>query len=179
MKRLFAALAVSAALATPAWSALPVGAAAPSFDVQATKGGQVYPFSLSRHLRDGPVVVYFFPAAFTQGCTIEAHEFAAAMDDFEAQHASVIGLTAGNTERLAEFSVSECRSRFPVAAATPEQIRAYDAVLAIRPNLSDRTSYVIAPDGHVIFALTSMNPVEHVQQTLAAVRTWRAQHPAH
>src|SRR6185436_6093072 len=101
------------------------------------------------------------------------------MDDFEAQHASVIGLTAGNTERLAEFSVSECRSRFPVAAATPEQIRAYDAVLAIRPNLSDRTSYVIAPDGHVIFALTSMNPVEHVTQTLAAVRTWRAQHPAH
>ena len=177
MKYLFAGIALAALLAAPAWSALPVGAPAPTFNVQATQGGHVTPFSLGEKLRHGPVVLYFFPAAFTSGCTIEAHEFASHMDEFAAAGATVIGMTAGATARLAEFSVSECRSRFPVAAADAGLIRSYDAVLALMPNLSDRTSYVIDPSGHIIYAHTGSNPVEHVTQTLAAVQAWHAAHP--
>ena len=181
MKSLITGIALAAALAgavaAPAWSALPVGAAAPTFTVQATQGGRITPFNLGEKLRQGPVVLYFFPAAFTSGCTIEAHEFANRMDDFAAAGASVIGMTAGATNRLAEFSVSECRSRFPVAAADSALIRAYDSILALMPNLSNRTSYVIDPTGHIIYAHTGNNPVEHVTQTLAAVQAWRAAHP--
>jgi peroxiredoxin Q/BCP len=176
-KRLLAGLAIAGAIAAPAWSALPVGAVAPTFNVQATQGGHVTPFNLAEKLRHGPVVLYFFPAAFTSGCTIEAHEFAAHMDDFTAAGATVIGMTAGNTERLAEFSTSECRARFPVAAADAALIHSYDTALAMRPGWSDRTSYVIDPTGHIIYAHSAMNPVEHVEQTLAAVRAWRTAHP--
>jgi peroxiredoxin Q/BCP len=177
MKHLFAGAALAAVLAVPAWSALPVGAAAPTFTVQATQGGHITPFSLAQKLRTGPVVLYFFPAAFTSGCTIEAHEFASHMPDFAAAGATVIGMTAGNTERLAEFSVSECRAAFPVAAADAALIRSYDSALALRPGWSDRTSYVIDPSGHIIYAHSGMNPVEHVTQTLAVVQAWRAAHP--
>jgi peroxiredoxin len=180
MKRLIVGIAAAATLAAaPAWSALRVGAPAPTFTVQATLGGEVHPFSLSEKLRSGPVVLYFFPSAFTQGCTIEAHEFADHMDEFAAAGASVIGMTAGQTERLAEFSRSECRSRFPVAAATPDLIRQYDAAFAVRPNLSDRVTYVIDPQGRIIWAhVSTIDPRSHVNGALQAVRTWRAAHPA-
>ncbi len=177
MKGLIAGLLMAATLAAPAWSALPVGAPAPTFNVQATLGGRVYPFDLARHLRQGPVVLYFFPAAFTSGCTIEAREFATHMDAFTAQGASVIGMTAGNINRLREFSISECRSRFPVGAADAALIRSYDSTMALRPGWSNRTSYVIAPNGRIIYAHSGNNPVEHVTQTLAAVRAWRVQNP--
>ena len=177
MKSLFATVALAAAIGFPAWAALPIGAAAPTFAVQATQGGQVTPFNLTDKLRAGPVVLYFFPAAFTSGCTIEAHEFAARIPQFTAAGATVIGMTAGATNRLAEFSVSECRSAFAVAAADRALIRSYDATLALMPNLSDRTSYVIAPDGLIIYAHTGSNPVEHATQTLAAVQAWRTAHP--
>ncbi len=177
--KVFAAgLAMALTLAAPAWSMLAVGTAAPAFSVQATLGGQVYPFTLREALKKGPVVLYFFPGAFTSGCTIEAHEFADATDDFKATGATIIGMTAGNVDRLAEFSVSECRSKFAVAAASQELIRSYDSVLAVKPDWSNRTSYVIAPDGKIIYAFTGANPVEHVTNTLAAVRAWRANHPA-
>ncbi len=180
MKRFIAGIAVAAALvAAPAWSALPVGATAPTFNVQATQGGQVHPFNLAEKLRSGPVVLYFFPSAFTQGCTIEAHEFADHMDEFAAAGATVIGMTAGQTERLAAFSTSECRSRFPVAAASPELITQYQAALAVRPSLSDRVTYVIDPSGHVIWShVSTIDPVSHVNGALAAVRAWRTAHPA-
>ena len=177
-KAVAAGLALALSLSAPAWSMLAQGAAAPDFSVQATLGGQVYPFKLADALKKGPVVLYFFPAAFTSGCTVEAHEFAAAIDDFKTAGASVIGMTAGNVDRLAEFSVSECRSKFPVAAATSALIASYDSRMAVMPNLSNRTSYVIAPDGKILLAFTGQNPVEHVQKTLAAVRAWRTAHPA-
>jgi len=177
MKRLLAALALSAALAAPAFAALAPGARAPDFSSTAFLAGKASPFRLSEALKKGPVVLYFFPSAFTQGCTIEAHEFAEATDDFAALGARVIGVTAGQTERLAEFSRSECRDRFAVAAVGAETIKAYDAALAIRPGLSDRTSYVIAPDGRILMAYSNLNPVDHVDKTLEAVRAWRASHP--
>ncbi|HRD46739.1 MAG TPA: redoxin domain-containing protein [Caulobacter sp.] len=178
MNRLLAAVAVCAALATPALAALKPGVKAPDFASTAFLGGKATPFKLSEALKKGPVVLYFFPAAYTKGCTAEAHEFAEATAEFNAMGATVIGVTAGQTERLADFSKEHCRDKFAVAAVSKDTIKAYDAVLLLKPDLSDRTSYVIAPDGKVIFAMTNLgNPVEHVTKTKAAVKAWRARQP--
>ncbi len=175
MKRLLVAVALSTALAAPAFAALQPGARAPDFTSIAYLDGKPMPFRLSEALKKGPVVLYFFPAAFTDGCTIEAREFALASPEFKAMGATVIGVTAGNTNRLAEFSRSECRDQFAVAAVSSETIKAFDATLALKPDLSGRTSYVIAPDGKVLFAYANLtNPVEHVTRTKAAVKAWKA-----
>jgi peroxiredoxin len=175
MKRLIAAVALSAALAAPAFAALQPGAKAPDFATTAWLDGKPAPFRLSEALKKGPVVLYFFPAAFTDGCTIEAREFALASPEFRAMGATVVGVTAGNTDRLAEFSKSECRDQFAVAAVSKDTIKAFDATLAIKPDLSGRTSYVIDTDGKVLFAYSNLtNPVEHVTRTKAAVKAWKA-----
>jgi len=178
MKKTLLALAAASLLATPALAALAPGATAPDFSTEATMGGKAYPFKLSEELKKGPVVLYFFPAAFTPGCTVEAHEFAEATDQYKALGATVVGVTAGNVERLKEFSVSECRSKFAVLADPDTKIaKSYDSILAIRPSLSDRTSYVITPNDKVLTAYTAMNPDKHVETTLDAVKAWRATHP--
>ena len=164
--------------APPASAALKVGAAAPDFSAQASQAGKQFPFKLSDALKKGPVVLYFFPAAFTSGCTIEAHEFADASADYAKLGATLIGVTAGNIDRLTEFSVSECRSKFAVAADPKAKIaKSYDSTIAIWPGHSDRTSYVIAPGGKVILSYSDLKPDEHVSRTLAAVKAWRATHP--
>jgi peroxiredoxin len=90
----------------------------------------------------------------------------------------LIGITAGNIDRLTEFSVSECRSKFAVAADPNAKIaESYKSTLAIYPGHSDRTSYVIAPDDKVILAYSDLSPNEHVAKTLEAVKAWRAAHP--
>ena len=102
---LFALAALGAAtLALPAQAALEVGAKAPDFTAPAYLAGEPFTFRLADALAKGPVVVYFFPAAHTPGCNIEAHLFSEAIDEFKAQGASVIGVTAGNTDQLADFS---------------------------------------------------------------------------
>jgi peroxiredoxin len=179
MKRLILhACAAGLSAAAPAVAALQVGARAPDFSAQATQAGRQFPFRLADALKKGPVVLYFFPAAFTPGCTIEAHEFAEASDDYRKLGATLIGLTAGNIDRLTSFSVSECRSKFPVAADPHAVIaKSYGATLAVYPGFSDRTSYVIAPDGKVAFAYSDENPDQHVAKTMAAVKAYRAAHP--
>jgi peroxiredoxin Q/BCP len=179
MNRMIAAAAGLALLAAaPANAALKVGATAPDFSAQASQAGKEFPFKLSDALKKGPVVLYFFPAAFTSGCTIEAHEFADASADYQKMGATLIGITAGNIDRLTEFSVSECRSKFAVAADPKAAIaKSYDSTLAIYPGHSDRTSYVIAPDGKVILAYSNLKPDGHVEKTLAAVKAYRATHP--
>lgn len=184
MKRLFlyGAGAVLALLATawfliPAQAALKPGAKAPDFTTQASLGGKVYTFSLADALKKGPVVLYFYPAAFTKGCTIEAHDFAEAIDRYKALGATVIGVSHDDIATLNKFSVSECRSKFPVAADTDQHImKAYDAVLAIKPQYANRISYVIAPNGTILYEYTSLNPDKHVENTLAALRQWAAHH---
>jgi peroxiredoxin Q/BCP len=180
MKRLIAfAFAVAAAAATPALAALKVGTTAPDFTAQASQGGKQFTFKLSTALERGPVVLYFFPAAFTSGCTIEAHEFAEASGDYQKLGATLIGVTAGNIDRLTEFSVSECRSKFPVAADPNATIaKSYESTLAIYPGHSDRTSYVIAPDGKVVFVYSNLSPDQHVAKTLEALKAYRAAHPS-
>jgi len=179
MKRiLLAASGLCLLAAQPADAALKVGALAPDFSAQASQAGKTFPFRLSEALKNGPVVLYFFPAAFTSGCTIEAHEFADAAATYRMLGATVIGVTAGNINRLKEFSVSECRSKFPVAADPNAVVaKSYDAALAVWPGHSDRTSYVITPDDRVIFAYSDLKPDEHVTRTVAALTSWRAGHP--
>jgi len=159
-----------------AQAALPVGAKAPDFSTQVSLAGKAMPFSLKAALKKGPVVLYFYPAAFTKGCTIEAHDFAEATDDFRKLGATVIGMSADGIEKLNQFSVSECRNKFAVGSATPATITAYDVVLPQNPAMSNRTSYVIAPDGKVIFAYSAMDPTGHVTGTMDAVKAWAAHH---
>ena len=163
-----------AALPVAANAALPVGAKAPDFSTQVSLAGKAMPFQLKQALRKGPVVLYFYPAAFTKGCTIEAHDFAEATDDFKKMGATVIGMSGDAIEKLNQFSVSECRNKFAVGSATPATIAAYDAVLGKNAAMSDRTSYVIAPNGKIIFAYSAMDPAGHVTGTMGAVKAWRA-----
>jgi peroxiredoxin Q/BCP len=163
--------------ATPAWAALQPGAVAPDFTTPATLGTNVFTFSLADALKKGPVVLYFYPAAFTSGCTEEAHEFADAVPQFAALGATVIGVSQDGIEKLKKFSVSECRSKFPVASDKTGSIsRSYDAVLIGMLGYSNRTSYVILPDGHVSYAYTALDPSGHVGNTLAAVKKWKMTH---
>ena len=167
-------------VASPSFATLKPGDPAPDFTAQASLGGGVFTFSLSEALKKGPVVLYFYPAAFTKGCTIEAHDFADATDTYRSLGATVIGVSHDNIETLNKFSVSECRSKFAVAADTDQSImKSYDAVLAIKPEYADRVSYVIAPDGRIIYAYQSLNPEKHVANTLEALRSWSAAQPKH
>jgi peroxiredoxin Q/BCP len=170
------ALLAAIAFAAPANAALPVGAKAPDFKTEAAVGGKSFTFALKAALRKGPVVLYFFPAAFTAGCTIEAHEFAVASDEFKKEGATLIGLTAGNADRIKEFSVQECRNKFPVGLATPATISGYDVTLPQKAGWTNRTSYVIAPNGKVIYMLSEPSPEGHVSGTMAAVKAWKAKH---
>ncbi len=164
----------SQAFASQAFAALPVGAAAPDFTTQATLAGKPFTFSLADALRSGPVVLYFYPAAFTKGCTVEAHEFAEATEKFKALGATVIGVSHDPIDTLNKFSVSECRNKFAVASDADLKIaKAYDARLLIT-SYSNRTSYVIAPDGKIIYVYSALDPDKHVENTLAAVTRWRS-----
>ena len=173
MRQLFVCLALALALATPAAAALKPGAKAPDFTAPATLGGKEFTFVLADALKHGPVVLYFYPAAFTTGCTIEAHNFAEAVPQFKALGASVIGVSRDNIKTLDKFSVQECRSAFPVAAdSTGALTRSYDASLSSLLAVSDRTSYVISPNGDIIYSYRALDPDHHVSNTLKAVKTW-------
>ena len=154
-------------------AALAPGATAPNFATQGALAGKPFKFTLAQALRKGPVVLYFFPAAFTPGCTIEAHEFAEATPEFAKYGATVVGMSADSIDKLQKFSVEECRNKFAVATATPAVIKGYDVALPVRPGMTNRTSYVIAPNGKVIHAYSAMSPQKHVSETMAAVKKWR------
>jgi peroxiredoxin Q/BCP len=179
MNRLLIPGLMAAALSMPAHAALDIGTAAPDFVTQASLGGKVFTFSLADALKKGPVVLYFYPAAFTPGCTIEAHDFADAIDKYQALGATVIGVSHDDIDKLNKFSVSECRSKFPVASDADQHImKSYDAILAAKPQYANRTSYVIAPSGEIIYTYTDLHPDKHVENTLEALKKWTAEHKA-
>jgi thioredoxin-dependent peroxiredoxin len=161
-------LAVPAALS----AALKPGAAAPDFTTQAVLGGTPFTFTLSKALKKGPVVLYFYPKAFTSGCTVEAHDFAEATAAFNAAGATVIGISADTIEAQTRFSVEACRNKFAVAVATPAIIKAYDAKLPMM-SMSNRTSYVIGQDGRVVYAYSKLGAKGHAANTLKAVQGMR------
>lgn len=173
MRKLALATALAALLAAPAAAELPVGTEAPLFATEAALGGEVFVFNLRAALAKGPVVLYFYPKAFTKGCTLEARQFAEASDEFAAAGATVIGMSADDIETLKRFSVEECRNKFAVGAATPRIIEAYDAAL-VRDGrdtgVTERTSYVIDQRGRIVFVHSDLDYRDHVRLALAAVK---------
>jgi len=178
MKRLFAAALAVSLLPAAALAELPVGAAAPAFSTKAALAGKVSGFDLKAALRKGPVVLYFYPKAFTKGCTLETRAFAEAHDRFAAAGATVIGLSADDLPTLQRFSTEECRDKFAVGVATPAIIKAYD--VALRPiglpiGLTSRTSYVIGQNGRIRLVHSDLDYRDHVRLTLEAVEAMRKQ----
>jgi thioredoxin-dependent peroxiredoxin len=169
MRRILLGLAITLA-ATPVSAALPVGAKAPEIVTTGAVGGKPFKLDLKRELRKGPVVLYFFPKAFTSGCTAEAHAFSESIADFKKAGAQVIGMSADDLPTLEQFSVKECRSAFPVATATPATQKAYDVAWAAHPGITTRTSYVIDRRGRIVMVHDDLDFSQHVAKTLAAVR---------
>ena len=177
--RCLAALLMSSLGSGSVLAALALGASTPDFTTEAARAGQAFKFSLKETLSKGPVVLYFYPKAFTNGCTIEAHNFAEATPKFSALGATVVGISNDNIETLKKFSVEACRDKFAVAADSGARImKLYDAALWVKPDMADRISYVISPEGKVLYVYSSLSPDQHVENTLNAVEQWRAGLPA-
>lgn len=175
MRRYLATAAVlaSLAIAAPAGAVLPVGAKAPDFTTRGAVAGKVVNVNLARQLKKGPVVLYFFPAAFTAGCNAEARAFAENIPAFQAAGATVIGMSADSVEDLAKFSAAECAGKFPVASAGPRVVAGYDVALGRQIKGRDatrRTSYVIDRTGRIAYVHDDLSADRHVALTLEAVK---------
>jgi thioredoxin-dependent peroxiredoxin len=159
----------------PVAAQLAEGVEAPAFTLQAAQGGDVATVDLKAALAKGPVVLYFFPKAFTKGCTTEAHLFSEHIADFKKLGAQVIGISADDIETQKKFSTQECRSAFLVASDPGVKVaKEYDALYAAKPEFANRTSYVIGQDGKIAYAYTSLDPDKHVDNTLAALKALTA-----
>jgi peroxiredoxin Q/BCP len=189
MKRALMALLLAGAAIHPALGALKPGDKAPAFDAKASLAGKTFAFSLQQALKKGPVVVYFYPAAYTKGCDIEAHTFAETKEKFDAAGATIIGVSNDKIARLNQFSADPdyCAGKFPVASDADGKIAtAYD--LKITPSKEgikdtqgveiehafiERTTFIIGKDQKIFATLSSaddkISPAEHVDQSLAAV----------
>lgn len=174
IKQTFAAAAALALLLPAAANAeLKQGAAAPDFTTMGALAGKPITVNLKAMLAKGPVVLYFYPKAFTQGCTLEAHAFAEATPEFSAAGATVIGMSNDDLPTLQKFSTAECRDKFTVAAASKAVIKAYDVALnvaGVSTGLTKRTSYVISKDGRIVMVHSDMDYRDHVKLTLDAVQ---------
>lgn len=190
MKRLFVAAVVTTLCTLPAFAALKQGEKAPDFTAKASLAGKEFQYSLEDALKKGPVVVYFYPSAFTGGCNMEAHAFAENKEKFDAAGATVIGVSQDSIDRLNAFSADPqyCAGKIPVASDPDGKIAtSFDLKQgAAKPGMKDsrgqeidhgfteRTTFVVKPD-HTIAAMLSSNddkisPVEHVDKSLAAVQ---------
>ncbi len=165
-------VALYALVPAAAVAELPVGAQAPAFATRGAIAGKPFGFDLTAALRRGPVVLYFYPKAFTPNCTLEAHAFAEASDQFHAAGATIIGMSNDGLPALLKFSVSDCRNKFAVASAPPAIVAAYDVDLkqgGVSTGRTKRTSYVIARDGRIVLVHSDLDYRDHVKLTLAAV----------
>lgn len=170
MRKLLFAFAAATLAVAPATAALKVGDKAPDFTTTGAVGGAEFRLHLADQLKKGPVVLYFFPKAFTSGCTAEAHAFSESIAEFKKAGAQVIGMSADDLKTLHDFSVKECRSAFPVATATPATQKAYDVAWAKYPGKTTRTSYVIDKTGKIVMVHDDLDFSQHVAKTLAAVK---------
>jgi peroxiredoxin len=170
MRKFLFALVATGLIASPATAALKVGDKAPDFTTTGAVGGKEFKLHLAEQLKKGPVVLYFFPKAFTSGCTAEAHAFSASIADFKKAGAQVVGMSADNLATLHDFSTKECRSAFPVATATAQIQKDYDVAWAAHPGITTRTSYVIGKDGKIAMVHDDLDFSQHVAKTLATVK---------
>jgi thioredoxin-dependent peroxiredoxin len=189
-KKLLTGLILCAAFTFPGFAALKAGDAAPDFSARASLAGKEFNFSLENALKKGPVVVYFYPSAFTKGCDLEAHTFAQEKDKFDAAGASIIGVSADSIARLDAFSADPdyCAGRFPVASDPDRKIAiSYDlSSNSSKPGMKDvrgaeiahdfieRVTFVIGRDHKIIATLSSkqdqLSPDQHVEKALAIVQ---------
>jgi peroxiredoxin len=199
MKRIVAGALIASVLAYPAMAALKTGDKAPDFKTKASLKGTPFEFSLADALKKGPVVVYFYPSAFTGGCNIEAHTFAENKDKFDAVHTTIIGVSRDSIERLDAFSADPqyCAGKFPVASDADGAItKAYDLKtmdIPAKPGgfkdsrgevidhaFTERTTFVIAPDSKIVATFSSaddkIGPADHVEKSLAVAREMAAKH---
>jgi thioredoxin-dependent peroxiredoxin len=190
MKKLFLGLALSALISLPVLAALKVGDKAPDFSARASLAGKEFNFSLENALKKGPVVVYFYPSAYTKGCDLEAHTFAEKKDKFDAAGATIIGVSADSIARLNQFSADPeyCAGKFPVASDASREIAvSYNlATTAVKPGQMDvrgtaidhdfieRETFVIGKDHKIIATFSSkddnLSPDAHVEKSLAIVQ---------
>jgi thioredoxin-dependent peroxiredoxin len=186
MKKQLLGFLCSTAIALPAFAALEAGDSAPAFEARASLAGQAFDFSLRDALKDGTVVVYFFPSAYTRGCNIQAHEFSVNMDAFKAAGASVVGVSLDSIERLNDFSADPdyCAGTLAVASDSTGAIaRSYEldvrearegAVdtrgVAIDHGFAERTTFIVTPDGKIAETIGGISPAENVQKSLEAVQ---------
>ena len=172
----FISLMMAFCLSSVAMAQLKPGATAPTFTAPAALAGKTFTFNLVDTLKTGPVVVYFYPKAFTSGCSIEANLFAQATEDFQALGATVIGVSGDDIETLKKFSLGPCGGKFAVAADLDRTtMKAYQATLVFSSEMASRISYVVTPDLKIFFTHASLSPDQHVSSTLAAVKRWREQ----
>jgi peroxiredoxin len=187
MNKLLFSLLGSTVLALPALAALEAGDAAPTFEAKASLAGKEFDYSLSESLAQGPVVVYFYPSAYTQGCNIQAHEFASSMDAFTAAGASVIGVSLDSIERLNDFSADPeyCAGKLAVASDADGSIaKAYELMVREAPaggfpdsrgviidhGFAERTTFIVTLDGKIAETIGGVSPLENVQKSLEAVQ---------
>lgn len=172
--------------ATATHAALAVGDAAPPFQAPASLAGKTFTYSLGDALKRGPVVVYFYPSAYTGGCNLEAHTFAVQHEKFLAAGATIVGVSLDDIGRLDTFSADPeyCGGKIAVASDPDGHIaRAYalnvrDAApgrkdtrgVQIDHGFAERSTFVVTPDGHIAAAFEGLSPVENVEQALAAVQ---------
>lgn len=166
-------------------AALSTGDVAPPFTAPASLDGRTFTFSLADALRRGPVVVYFYPSAYTGGCNLEAHTFAVHHAEFAAAGASIVGVSLDDIGRLNAFSADPdyCAGKIPVASDAGGRVaRAYALAVRDAParkdtrgqqidhGLAERSTFVVTPDGRIAAAFDGLSPVENVEQALATVK---------
>ena len=187
MKRFVRSCAVLGVLAVPASAALNAGQPAPDFQAQSSFAGKAAPYSLKDALKKGPVVVYFYPSAYTSGCNVQAREFAERSEKFAAAGASIIGVSLDSITRLNEFSADPqyCNSKFPVASDADGRIaKSYDLTVKqgregqkdtrgadIGHDFAERTTFVVTPDGKIAATVGGMSPTANVEKALEAVQS--------
>ncbi|MDD5579271.1 MAG: peroxiredoxin [Methylobacter sp.] len=186
MKRFLLTCLLSSAIMLPAAATLPEGHPAPDFQTQASLAGKAFTYSLKDALRKGPVVVYFYPSAYTGGCNIQAHTFAVNHDKFAAAGATIIGVSLDSIDRLKDFSAEPdyCAGKVAVASDVDGKIaKSYDLTVKepapgkkdtrgveINHGFAERTTFIVKPDGNIFAAVGGLKAKENVDQALAAVQ---------
>jgi peroxiredoxin len=186
MKRLLWGCLLLSLIALPALAALKEGDVAPDFNAEASLAGKAFAFSLKDSLKKGPVVVYFYPSAFTGGCNLQAHTFSVNSDKFAAAGASIIGVSLDSISRLNDFSADPqyCAGKFAVVSdadgkiAKSFDLTVRDAVASAKDSrgvdighgFAERTTFIITPDGKISASIGGLSPTENVEKSLEAVQ---------
>lgn len=189
MKRLLLSCLVSTAICLPALAALKQGDSAPDFSAPASLAGKEFRFSLKDALAKGPVVVYFYPSAYTQGCNVQARTFSVNQEKFAEAGATIVGVSLDSIQRLNQFSADPeyCAGKFPVASDADGSIaKSYDLNIRqiaglkdtkgneVDHGLAERTTFVVTPDGKIAATIGGMTPTENVMKALEAVQQLKA-----